>query len=99
MNQWTKVYKILEWVNNYAKGYKDYCFCYMNNHEVKFSIGSYICIVSYNDKLSEISLQIYNGNRECIYRYFTYLTTHYHLTLGCVLQGIIEAFIAGMNEK
>ena len=99
MNQWTKVYKILEWVNNYAKEYKDYSLWYMNNHELKFNIGKYIYIVSYNPQLSEIVLQIYNNNRECIYRYFTYLTTHYHLTLGCVLQGIIEAFIVGRGES
>lgn len=99
MNQWTKVSKIMNWVNNYAKEYKNYCFWYMNNHELKFSIGDYIYLVSYDDKLAEISLEIYNNNRECIYRHFAYITLHYSLTLGAVLQGIIEAFILGLNAK
>lgn len=99
MNQWTKTARILEWVNNYAKEYKDYSLWYKNSHELKFNIGNYIYVVSYNDAYCEISLQIFNRKLECIYRYFTYLTTHYHLTLGTVLQGIIEAFIVGRGEN
>lgn len=99
MNQWIKVSKTLNWINNYAKEYKDYSFWYMNNHELKFSIGDYIYLVSYDDKLAEISLQIYNSNRECIYRYFAYITLHYSLTLGAVLQSMIEAFILGLNAE
>lgn len=99
MNQWTKVARILEWVNNYGKEYKEYNFWYKNNHELKFNIGKYIYLLSYNNQFSEISLQIFNDNRECIFRYFTYITIHYHLTLGCVLQGIIEAFIVGRGEN
>lgn len=99
MNQWTKVARILEWVNNYGKEYRDYCLWYRNKHELKFSIGDYVYLVSYNDKFAEIILQIYDSNLERVYCYFTYITTHYRLTLGPVIQGIIEAFIVGLNAK
>lgn len=99
MNQWTKVAKIMNWVNNYAKEYKDYSFWYMNNHELKFSIGDYVYIISYNDKYAEIVLQIYNNRQEWIYSYFAYITLHYSLTLGPVIWGIIDAFIVGLNTE
>ena len=98
MNQWTKISKTFNWVNNYAKYKAGYQFVYMNNHELKFAIGKYDFIITYDASLNMISLFIYNSDRKRIFQYDTFVEMHRTSALMAVMQCMIEAFITGRGE-
>lgn len=100
MNQWTKCRRIFELINGYAKEYKKYDFWYMNNHELKFSIGNNIFIITFNPSINEYIIRIENPITIRRFSHYTYGNYYKGMNLAIVFTNLIKAYMAGesINE-